>query len=203
MKTKEKILLHATSLFNDKGVDQITTRDIAADMHISQGNLHYHYPKKDVLLRALFEQFREELKTNSLYVEGTFFDKDMLFQSITANYTLMYAYRFLFKDKDIIWRRVPEIEREMLDIYTAKKEGFSQIVSDNQSRGIFRKNITKKQLEFLVDQIILTITSWITAAPFLGNDQPVVDFFAEYTFRLWIPYLADDQLISWEDTLNK
>jgi AcrR family transcriptional regulator len=54
---REKILDTALLLFNEKGIDGVTTRDIAKVLKISQGNLTYYFPAKSDLVFALTQEF--------------------------------------------------------------------------------------------------------------------------------------------------
>jgi len=64
MTTKERILDEALQLFNDDGVENVTTRHIAKSLGMSQGNLHYHYPTKNIVIETLFDQFLGEVQNN-------------------------------------------------------------------------------------------------------------------------------------------
>ena len=63
MKTNEKIRNQALILFNDKGVDQVSSLEISQALTISYGNLTYHYKKKDDIVLALYSQMQQELNT--------------------------------------------------------------------------------------------------------------------------------------------
>ncbi|HED09125.1 MAG TPA: TetR/AcrR family transcriptional regulator, partial [Caldithrix abyssi] len=54
--TREKILHTALTLFNRQGLPRVTLRAIAKEMGISQGNLNYHYKKRDEIIEALYFQ---------------------------------------------------------------------------------------------------------------------------------------------------
>lgn len=53
--TKDTIIESAGTLFNQKGYDAVSMRDVAAQVGISVGNLTYHYPKKEDLILALVQ----------------------------------------------------------------------------------------------------------------------------------------------------
>ena len=63
MKTKDRIVETAIQLYNEKGFSNITSRHIAAEIKISHGNLEYHFPNKESLLFAIYEQMREEVSS--------------------------------------------------------------------------------------------------------------------------------------------
>lgn len=61
MKTKDKIIEAAIGLYNEKGLTNITSRHIAAEIEISHGNLEYHFPNKEALLLAIYDKMRREV----------------------------------------------------------------------------------------------------------------------------------------------
>ena len=68
MKTKDKIIATAIRLYNEKGLSNVTSRHIAAEIKISHGNLEYHFPNKETLLLAIYEQMRTEI--SDFYTES-------------------------------------------------------------------------------------------------------------------------------------
>lgn len=61
MKTKKQIVEVSRVLFNEKGVMNVTLRDVAKSMKRSYGNITYHYPTKEDVLTSLFEEMNNEL----------------------------------------------------------------------------------------------------------------------------------------------
>ena len=55
--TRDRILEVCRTLFNERGPAEVTTSEIAQCVGISEGNLHYHFRRKEQLLVALFDQF--------------------------------------------------------------------------------------------------------------------------------------------------
>lgn len=53
--TARRILDHARSVFNARGVGGVAIRDIARDLGLSPGNVSYHFPTKEALVAALLE----------------------------------------------------------------------------------------------------------------------------------------------------
>jgi len=61
MKTKKQILEVSRVLLNEKGVMNVTLRDVAKSMKRSYGNITYHYPTKEDVITSLFEEMNNEL----------------------------------------------------------------------------------------------------------------------------------------------
>ncbi len=200
MTTKQKILNKALDLFNSKGIEKVTTRHIAKSIDMSQGNLHYHYPTKDVLIKALFAQFLFEVQgAERLTDKG--FDKEEVIGSMKDNFKIMFKYRFFFKDNEVVWRRLPEIKRTTLDLFNLKKTQILQIITLYKNQGIFREQISENQILFLAEQFIFSITSWLSAKEYLNEEPDISEYYARFTFRIWLPYLKDDEMRKWEEIL--
>ena len=60
-RTAERILEVTLELFNRFGEPNVCTTVISAELHISPGNLYYHYPAKDELINALFDRYERAL----------------------------------------------------------------------------------------------------------------------------------------------
>jgi AcrR family transcriptional regulator len=54
--TRQEILDTAKVLFNERGYNNVTLRDIAGAMSISKGNLTYHFKKKEEIIEALLTE---------------------------------------------------------------------------------------------------------------------------------------------------
>ncbi|MFS4447348.1 TetR/AcrR family transcriptional regulator [Maribacter sp. 2307UL18-2] len=200
MTTKQKILNKALDLFNSNGVEKVTTRHIAKSIDMSQGNLHYHYPTKDMVLKALFAQFLSEVQgAERLTDKG--FDKEEVIGSMKDNFKIMFTYRFFFKDNEVVWRRLPEIKKTTLDLFNLKKTQILQIIKLYKNQGIFREQISENQILFLAEQFIFSITSWLSAKEYLDQESDISEYYARFTFRIWIPYLKDDEMRKWEEIL--
>jgi hypothetical protein len=62
MKTNARILQQARLMFNQHGVAEVSTVDIAQALNISPGNLYYHFKNKQDLLIQLCEQCHQRLR---------------------------------------------------------------------------------------------------------------------------------------------
>ena len=63
MSTREDILRSARALFMEKGYNGVSMRDIAEAAGIRVGNLTYHFPRKELLVEALFEARESRIQT--------------------------------------------------------------------------------------------------------------------------------------------
>ena len=60
-RTAQRILSTTLALFNRFGEPNVSTTLISSELSISPGNLYYHFPAKDELVTALFEEYQAKL----------------------------------------------------------------------------------------------------------------------------------------------
>ncbi len=63
-KTRDRILETCRKLFNERGTNKVTTAEIAESVGISEGNLHYHFQRKEQIVETLFDRFVLALETH-------------------------------------------------------------------------------------------------------------------------------------------
>lgn len=201
MNIKEKIVYASLQLFNTEGVEKVTTRHIAKSLSISQGNLHYHYPNKDEIIKLLFDNFMNEISQSRLYESNVLFKKESILESMNSNYTIMYQYRFLFVDNEVVWRRLSIIKTETLELFESKRLNIIEIIKFYRQSGIFRKDISEEQILYLSEQFIFTISTWLNAVAYMNHRVDAIDYYSKFTFRQWLPYLSDNEMKEWEKLL--
>ena len=100
--TRQRILMKSLMLFNEHGEPNTTTNEIADELDISPGNLHYHFRRKSDLVDALIANFECDVRSlvakpasESPNIEDFWFFLHMLFERTSA-------YRFLFRDTETL-----------------------------------------------------------------------------------------------------
>lgn len=96
-----------------------------------------------------------------------------------------------FVESSAVWRRLPKVKKGTQDLLAQKRRDFLLLIESYQTQGLLREEISDEQLEALSDQFVFSICSWLSAKVFL--EKPI-DYFVQYTFRLWIPYLRIDEM---------
>jgi AcrR family transcriptional regulator len=98
MKTKERILGAALTLFNDKGYAAVTTAALAAHCGIAEGNLWYHFKTKRALLDAIGEHFAARIEARlALVPKGD--PVQAYARLIAATMAEFREFRFLYRDQ--------------------------------------------------------------------------------------------------------
>ena len=100
--TRQRILLTSLHLFNENGVQRTTINDIADEMEISPGNLHYHFRRKSDIVESLLAEFRADARTvlHPPDSDTPSLDDFWLFLHLLLEFTA--AYRFMFRDTEAL-----------------------------------------------------------------------------------------------------
>jgi AcrR family transcriptional regulator len=98
MKTRERILIEALTLFNDEGYAVVTTAALAAHCRIAEGNLWYHFKTKRALLDAIGARFAARIEARlALEPQG---DPVAAYARLMAVVMAEFReFRFLYRDQ--------------------------------------------------------------------------------------------------------
>ena len=202
MSTKQKILDQALHQFNTDGVEKITTRHIAKELGISQGNLHYHFPNKEEIITQLFTDFLTETKAVESFPKSNLQNPEEVIGSMIDNFEVMLKYQFLFRDNEVVWRRVPTIKADVIQLFQNVKVRILELIWSYKKNGIIRHEISNAQLNYLADQFVFNISTWLVGSTYVGKIKNPHKFYAKTLFRLWLPYLKEEEMIKWESILS-
>jgi AcrR family transcriptional regulator len=109
--TRNRILVASLLLFNEHGEPNTRTNDIADEVDISPGNLHYHFRRKEQIVNALLDEFQADARRvlHPPSDEIITIDDFWLFLHLLLEFTA--AYRFLFRDLESLAEHYPKVSR--------------------------------------------------------------------------------------------
>ena len=134
--TRQRILLTSLHLFNENGVQRTTINDIADDMDISPGNLHYHFHRKSDIVEGLLAEFRADART-VLHPPDTgtpSLDDFWLFLHLLLEFTA--AYRFVLRDTEALAADYPAVGRVMRHFARALHASFQLYLNGLAKQGV-------------------------------------------------------------------
>ena len=107
--TRTQILVASLSLFNEHGEPNTTTNDIANEADISPGNLHYHFPRKSILVEALLAEFQADVRRVLDPPTGDDTTIDDFWAFLHLLLEVLTAYRFLLRDMETLVSNYPKV----------------------------------------------------------------------------------------------
>jgi len=157
--TRQLILATSLALFNRLGEPNVTTNHIADEADISPGNLYYHFRSKDDIVLALFERFLERFLPLVEIPAGALLHPEELWFQLHLNFETKGEYRFLYRNLADLTARIPHLDRAMRGLLLRERKAVRNSLSGLENNAVML--IDKRQLELLVDSILLALTYWI------------------------------------------
>ncbi len=191
-KTKEKIIENALVLFNKDGIDAVTVRHIAAKMGISHGNLCYHYPNRDEIIKVLYYKMQEEV--DGLYNALDLSSKEVLggITILEKTFDIVYNYRFIVSNASEVFARIPEIKKHFASNVENRKNSLKELIQTLSKEKLLRKNVSEERLDYLYTQISLIADFWVPYAEiaFKGTKAEMKKYFIGLIVNAIFPYLS-------------
>ena len=146
--TRTRINQTALRLFVSKGVTETTIKDIAKGARVAEGAMYRHYASKEDLVRSLFSSnyaaFGQALDKLQARESG-------LQQKIRA---MVHGFCELFDSDPVSFRFLLLVQHEQLDKLTPEMQSPVNVVRDVIAKAIRRKEIPRRDPEFLTAMVI-------------------------------------------------
>ena len=168
MKTKGRILATSLSLFNERGLSQVTLRTIAQEMGISQGNLNYHFKKRRDIIEGLYFQLVERMDEVFQGLVTREVDIPLVFESNRRVLEAFYNFRFFMLDFVQIMRENPSIQQHYLQLQKARIGQFQQTVTILQDKELVRTEEFEDEFDHLYQRMSIVGDFWLSAAEVSG-----------------------------------
>lgn len=160
MKTRDKIVSVALTLFNENGERNITTNHIAATMSISPGNLYYHFNNKETIIRDIFESYSRELLEGFKPVDKLQDSFVQLKCYLDCIFTLMWKYRFFYANLPQILQRDEILHKQYVAVQKRSQVNLNTIFKSFIELKYL--NISEHEVRPLVTSLHLIIFSWLS-----------------------------------------
>lgn len=191
MSTEEKILSKALEMFNQRGVEYVGLRELAATLNMRVGNITYYFPTKDDLVDRLSLELK---KLNSEIVisqdEMTLLSFMEMIRSVFHNHVkyrcLLLSFVHLMEQNKAISARYKTTETE-------RNQAMRSSMTTLVSRGYLDlKN--EVDSEYLVSMLSLIIRFWISEAAVSHGRLSVEEQISHYLsliVKLLMPFATD------------
>ncbi len=190
--TKEIILNTSLELFNSLGLSKVTLRTIANKMGISQGNLNYHFKKREDIIEALYFQLVSNIDKSMLNLQQS---KDVLQLMLDISQTIMsnfYKYRFFLLDFVQIMRENKKIKKHYAELTTQREQQFSMLFNLLIKNDLMRKEVLPNEYKYLYKRIQILGDFWISDAEIIHTKttKKTIAMYSEILTQAIYPYLT-------------
>lgn len=156
MKTADKILYTALSLFNEHGENSVTSVDIAMELDISPGNLYYHYKGKEVIVERLISIHKNQMLhvlrsdiAGRISAEDVFYYFYMIIEKL-------HLFEFLYRSPADLAEKYPHAHKVRNQVVSALEKQISNVLYALKSSGSL--TLEKAELPLLTELLTLVLT---------------------------------------------
>lgn len=191
-KTKRLILDTALSLFNEKGLAQVSLRTLADSMRKSPGNLTYHFKKREEIIETLYYEFVDEVEVKFNQMNPSEIKLNLIFDLISILTETRLKYRFLMRDFTTLIAENPSLKKHYVAVIKKRKAQSLQVFDSLVEQKILRSPELENEYEYLYERIQILGNFWITSALMQGEklNKTTVDRNFEMVVQIIYPYLT-------------
>ena len=155
--TRERILEVCRTLFNERGPAEVTTSEIATGVGISEGNLHYHFRRKEQIVIALFDQFEAALERTGIPPQDLLHRPQPHRQYLAGWFNTMWEWRLFYAAG--IYRLAPMLQPRLMQLTDSGQAHIRQVLEGLVSDGVLAA--TPAELDRLVVNAWIVASYWI------------------------------------------
>ncbi len=195
-KKPERIIDCALQLFNRDGLGQVTLRQIANEAEMSQGNLNYHFPKKDDIVVKIYNQFSAEMDQiihQELAAEEM--GLDVLKKLPRKIMELFIDYRFMFYDFAQIMMEYSQIKKDYQQIIQKRINQFTDLLKMLCASNIVKDEEYPGQYEKLCLRLQILADFWLSFNLITSQNnsrEMIVNRFVATIEQEFFPYLTPE-----------
>ena len=192
MKTNEKIRNQALILFNDKGVDQVSSLEISQALKISYGNLTYHYKKKDDIVLALYSQMQQELNTAINRLVQCIFEETFYLKLVNEIFEIIWDYRFIYLNINSLMNQF-EFIAESEKSYSSTRIKILNRAKKYLIQEGYLKPEANNNYESLIQNLNMILYGWITDAKLFyeGDEAKKIEVYVSLFYNVALTHITE------------
>lgn len=159
LSTRERILAACRELFNARGPAHVTTAQIAAEVGINEGNLYYHFKRKEQILEALFETFESSLQRVADAETASGGDPQSYTDYLSAWFTLMWEWRFFYRDSGTVYELAPALRPRIPSLSDRGQAQVRLVIENQRAAGLIE--LGADEIDRLIVNAWIVSTYWI------------------------------------------
>jgi len=157
--TRERVLEVALALFNERGIDRVTTAEIADTAGINEGNLYYYFQKKEQLALALFDMFSEALVATAERRVADPADPNAFAIYHRGWFDLMWEFRFFYRDGAALRVLAPALREKLYSLTIRGQAAVRRVFGLMRAHGFLRA--TDEEVAMLIDNLWIVSSYWM------------------------------------------
>lgn len=170
--TRKEILEMSRQLFNERGFNDVSIRDIATALGISNGNLTYHFKRKEDIVEALLAESGNSRAKQKKAIQSLE-DLDAFFLNMQR---VVLENAFYFWHHAQLSQLSPQIHEKQKQQYMRNveilAEGFHKLNTD----GFIRCGLFPQEYARIIDALLLSSVYWMPFSKIKGSDEKTTSY---------------------------
>ena len=190
-KTRQNIIQKSIELFNEQGVVNVRTRDIAEALEISTGNLTYHYKTKQDLMHSVYRYMIKTLEEMSIGNQLMMPGRGALLV-VRGYLDYIVKFRFFYQDTLEIIRAYPEVAKSHHQQVEQEKAIIKNLLYRAIGKGEIKAEAFPGLYDSLAHSIWMTLHFWLTQQAIRGEEQDKLEEGLLMIANLVYPYATEE-----------
>lgn len=158
-RTRERVLEVSLALFNARGLERVTTAEIAAAAGINEGNLYYYFRKKEQLAAALFERFGDALIATAESPLSDPADPASYAAYNRGWFALMWDWRVFYRDGGALRLMAPSLRQRLAELTVRSQAEVARVFRTMRAHGFLA--IDDADIDGLISNIWIVSSYWM------------------------------------------
>jgi len=190
----------ALQLFNEKGVEKTTIKNLAAEAKVSYGHLRHLYKTKEHLIIELQEELLDKIQKASPNPKQKP-NLKQLYDYVHETFGLLLEYKFLMIDLVALVRKGELLSNGFNQLSQIRMPTIIKLFDRLTQNGYFRTDFSPDHYQKLLQQFIAFSNFWVSESEvfYTGRPDEKVDFYGRLGFDLFFPYLSNKGIQEYKD----
>ena len=168
-------------------------------MEISQGNLNYHFKKRDEIIENLYYSLVENIDNELLKFKDEDITLDLLINLSTSIMSAFYDYRFFSLDFVQIMRNNKTIKSHYIKLSKTREKQFLDLFNVLVDKEILRKEVLDNEYVNLYKRFRILADFWISSSQVTNKiiSKKVIKEYSEIINQAIYPYLTEKEKVTY------
>jgi len=177
MGTKEKIEVKALEMFNERGIEYVGLRELAAVLGIRVSNITYYFPTKDDLVYALSQQLSR--RNAKVLIEIETLSMHSFLEALHQVYQNQVDFRCLLLSVVHLMEQNKHLAATYRQTQNSRNETLRHHLQVLEARGYLRLK-DESELAYLVSSLSLLNRFWLSEAALMHGGEKVGEQIGHY-----------------------
>ncbi len=172
---------------------------------MSQGNLNYHFKKREDIIEALYYQLLVDFETEKARLGTEEMNLEFILDSTRAGMEALFRYRFLMIDFNQNMRENPGIHTHFIELEKIRKATYLYSFNIAIEKGIMRPPEFPGEYENLNDRIRVFSDCWIASSEVYNEPKTpeTVQHYHRLLVEFFYPYFTEEARIAYRERISE